>query len=55
MLIVLLVHFMEELNKVSDHPVCVGDVAKRMLNLHRGLCYVEYYSVKFRILAAESG
>ncbi len=50
----LFVSFVAELKKVFDHPVCTGDVAKRMLNLHQGQRSVADYSVEFRILAAES-
>ncbi len=32
------VDFMEELKKVSNHPVCTGDVSKHILNLRHGQC-----------------
>lgn len=48
-------HFMSEMKKVFDHPVCIGDAAKRLLNLRQSQRSVADYSVEFRILAAEAG
>ena len=47
--------FMREMKKVFDHPVCIGDAAKRLLNLRQSQRSVADYSVEFRILAAEAG
>lgn len=46
---------MKDLSEISDIdlPDCVGDVARRILNLKQGNRSVADHSVKFKVLAVE--